>query len=111
LGRNLTLGVDKTVDRTVDGRYNSAQCFVTLQVWQWSMGGGGTSYISYVSLTVEVNISAFPPCDVALNVAPATKSFSIAIPDVLAGHEAIPVFWLHAIPVLLSHIVATKWWL
>ena len=74
-------------------------------------GGGGTSYISYVSLTVEVNISAFPPCDVALNVAPATKSFSIAIPDVLAGHEAIPVIWLHAIPVLLSHIVATKWWL
>ena len=74
-------------------------------------GGGGTSYISYVSLTVEVNISAFPPCDVAFNVAPATKSFSIAIPDILAGHEAIPVFWLHAIPVLLSHIVATKWWL
>ena len=74
-------------------------------------GRGGTSYISYVSLTVEVNISAFPPCDVAFNVAPATKSFSIAIPDILAGHEAIPVFWLHAIPVLLSHIVATKWWL
>ena len=37
---SLTLGVDRTVDRTVDGRYNSAQCFVTLQVWQWSMGGG-----------------------------------------------------------------------
>jgi hypothetical protein len=66
-------------------------------------GGGGTSYISYVLLTVEVNISAFPPCDVAFNVAPATKSFSIAIPDILAGHEAIPVFWLHAIPVIVAH--------
>ena len=56
-------------------------------------------------------VSAFPPCDVALNVALTTKSISLAMSDILAAHEAIHVLCVASSPSIFDIIVATKWWL
>ena len=73
--------------------------------------GGGTSYILDYFFSGFPVISAFPLCDVALNVALTTKFISLAMADILAAHEAIHVLCVAPSPSIFDIIVATKWWL